>query len=178
MFIVWFAKQKQLEVYIFIQNSSSEVLFWFASNRKTWKINRQIHIEINWCDWIIIMIVLRLINPHLLHQVECCGADSPQDWIIYNSTLKQINGLQYNWPLSCCKRLSTFEVEDPAGCIVGKNTAIFNKVGLVIYYLMYWKQQTATNPWFAGLKRVSCHRQWVGCIVKVNHLICFHQEQS
>ncbi|KAI2654949.1 uroplakin-1a-like protein [Labeo rohita] len=84
---------------------------------------------------------------NVMQQVECCGADSPQDWIIYNSTLKQINGLQYNWPLSCCKRLSTFEVEDPAGCIVGKNTAVFNK-GCFPYIESVLSRYTWAVSWY------------------------------
>ncbi|XDV40798.1 hypothetical protein PO909_009804 [Leuciscus waleckii] len=63
----------------------------------------------------------------VMEQAECCGADGPKDWLDYNSTFIQTFGTTPPWPLSCCKRLSNFEVEDREGCIIGKSSAIYTK---------------------------------------------------
>lgn len=62
-------------------------------------------------------------------KVECCGADSPQDWIEYNSTYRMMFGTAYPWPKQCCKTLTNSEVEDPEGCQSGLTTTVFTKVG-------------------------------------------------
>ena len=62
-------------------------------------------------------------------QVGCCGADSPQDWIDYNSTFRTEFGTEYPWPQQCCKRLSNHEVADVEGCKIGLNSTLFSKVG-------------------------------------------------
>ncbi|XP_073703749.1 uroplakin-1a [Garra rufa] len=84
---------------------------------------------------------------NVMQQVECCGADSPQDWIIYNSTLKQLNGPQYLWPQSCCKRTSTFDVLDPAGCRVGKTSSMYTK-GCFSYIESVLSRYTWAVSWF------------------------------
>uniref|UniRef100_A0A8B9JBQ6 Uroplakin 1a n=1 Tax=Astyanax mexicanus TaxID=7994 RepID=A0A8B9JBQ6_ASTMX len=60
-------------------------------------------------------------------QVECCGTDSPLDWVEYNSTFRQLYGTTYPWPLNCCKRLSSFEVADSQGCIIGQTSTMFTQ---------------------------------------------------
>uniref|UniRef100_A0A8C2L1L8 Tetraspanin n=1 Tax=Cyprinus carpio TaxID=7962 RepID=A0A8C2L1L8_CYPCA len=82
----------------------------------------------------------------VMEQVECCGADSPEDWILYNSTLKQIYPT-YNWPLSCCKRLSTFELQDPAGCKVGLTSTLFTK-GCFNYIESVLSRYTWAVSWY------------------------------
>ncbi|KAL1259964.1 hypothetical protein QQF64_010541 [Cirrhinus molitorella] len=83
----------------------------------------------------------------VMQQVECCGADSPQDWIIYNSTLKQLYGQQYLWPQSCCKRQSTFDVLDPAGCKVGKISSMYTK-GCFPYIESVLSRYTWAVSWY------------------------------
>lgn len=68
-------------------------------------------------------------------KVECCGADSPQDWIEYNSTYKAMFGTVYPWPKQCCKRLSNSDVEDPDGCKLGLTSTMFTKVGYAVTFL-------------------------------------------
>ncbi|XP_052473915.1 uroplakin-1a-like [Carassius gibelio] len=83
----------------------------------------------------------------VMEQVECCGADGPADWFQYNSTFKQMFGSTYIWPLSCCKRLSTFEVEDKEGCMVGKATTIFSK-GCFQYIESVLSRYTWAVSWY------------------------------
>ncbi|XP_063055540.1 uroplakin-1a isoform X2 [Engraulis encrasicolus] len=63
----------------------------------------------------------------VMQEIQCCGADKPQDWIDYNSTFRKTYGTAYPWPQQCCHRLSNFEVEDPEGCKSGFNTTVFDK---------------------------------------------------
>ncbi|XP_030639205.1 uroplakin-1a [Chanos chanos] len=63
----------------------------------------------------------------VMQDVQCCGADGPADWIEYNSTFRQTFGTKYPWPLSCCKRLSTFEVENAEACQIGQSSTMFMK---------------------------------------------------
>ncbi|XP_062393690.1 uroplakin-1a [Sardina pilchardus] len=63
----------------------------------------------------------------VMREVECCGADDPQDWIEYNSTFRMTYGTTYPWPQQCCKRLSNFEVADVEGCKAGLADTLFTK---------------------------------------------------
>ncbi|KAG9283667.1 uroplakin-1a [Astyanax mexicanus] len=63
----------------------------------------------------------------VMQDVECCGTDSPLDWVEYNSTFRQLYGTTYPWPLNCCKRLSSFEVADSQGCIIGQTSTMFTR---------------------------------------------------
>ncbi|XP_062841963.1 uroplakin-1a [Trichomycterus rosablanca] len=63
----------------------------------------------------------------VMQDVQCCGTDGPLDWIEYNSSFRQMYGTTYPWPLTCCKRQSTFDVSDPEGCKIGQTSAMFNK---------------------------------------------------
>lgn len=86
-------------------------------------------------------------------KVECCGADSPKDWLEYNSTFKQTFGPTYLWPLNCCQRLSNFEVKDREGCLVGKSSTMFTKVKSKSSNVTCFSEddrQTAKNLWPAG----------------------------
>ncbi|XP_028836068.1 uroplakin-1a [Denticeps clupeoides] len=64
---------------------------------------------------------------NMMTDVQCCGVDGPVDWIEYNSTFRQTFGSKYPWPLYCCKRLSSFEVENVEGCQIGQSSAMFTK---------------------------------------------------
>ncbi|XP_052000835.1 uroplakin-1a [Xyrauchen texanus] len=63
----------------------------------------------------------------VMQEVECCGTDSPLDWIEFNSTFRQTFGTTYAWPLNCCKRLSNFEVQDPESCKIGVSSNMFKQ---------------------------------------------------
>lgn len=64
-------------------------------------------------------------------QVQCCGADGPMDWIEYTSTFSDKFGPANQWPLSCCKRNSNFEVENPEACKIGHSQSLFIKVSVL-----------------------------------------------
>lgn len=83
----------------------------------------------------------------VMEQAECCGADGPKDWLDYDSTFKQNFGTTSPWPLSCCKRLITFDVEDREGCIVGKSSAIYTK-GCFQYIESVLSRYTWAVSWY------------------------------
>ncbi|KAK9961374.1 hypothetical protein ABG768_009164 [Culter alburnus] len=83
----------------------------------------------------------------VMEQVECCGADSPKDWLEYNSTFKQTFGPTYLWPLNCCQRLSNFEVKDREGCLVGKSSTMFTK-GCFQYIESVLSRYTWAVSWY------------------------------
>ncbi|KAJ8384460.1 hypothetical protein AAFF_G00204810 [Aldrovandia affinis] len=63
----------------------------------------------------------------VMEDVQCCGTDSPMDWIAYTSTFSEKFGPTYQWPLRCCKRNSNFEVANPEACKIGHTSGIFTK---------------------------------------------------
>lgn len=63
----------------------------------------------------------------VMQNVQCCGTDSPMDWVNYNSTFRQVNGNIFYWPLNCCKRTSTLDVADAAGCRLGTSNSTFTQ---------------------------------------------------
>ncbi|KAB5532993.1 hypothetical protein PHYPO_G00126430 [Pangasianodon hypophthalmus] len=78
---------------------------------------------------------------------QCCGTDSPLDWVEYNSTFMQMYGTSYPWPLSCCQRQSSFDPADPTGCKLGQNSAIFSK-GCFTYIQSMLNRYTWSVSWY------------------------------
>ena len=62
------------------------------------------------------------------YQAQCCGADSPMDWIEYNSTFRETFGTVYPWPLHCCQKKNNYEIVDLEACKVGQASVMFTKV--------------------------------------------------
>ncbi|KAJ8287606.1 hypothetical protein COCON_G00002650 [Conger conger] len=63
----------------------------------------------------------------VMEDVQCCGADGPLDWIEYTSTFSDKFGPVNQWPLSCCRRNSNFEVANLEACRIGHSSSIFTK---------------------------------------------------
>ncbi|XP_043116185.1 uroplakin-1a [Puntigrus tetrazona] len=83
----------------------------------------------------------------VMEQVECCGADGPQDWLLYNSTLKQLYP-SYNWPIGCCKGLPTFASQDAINnCKVGLTGTLFSQ-GCFNYIESVLSRYTWAVSWY------------------------------
>ncbi|KAJ8289733.1 hypothetical protein GJAV_G00004650 [Gymnothorax javanicus] len=63
----------------------------------------------------------------IMEDVQCCGADGPMDWIEYTSTFSGKFSPEYQWPRSCCKRNSNFEVENEEACKIGQDNSVFTE---------------------------------------------------
>ncbi|KAG5855929.1 hypothetical protein ANANG_G00002210 [Anguilla anguilla] len=63
----------------------------------------------------------------VMENVQCCGADSPLDWIQYTSTYNQNFGPVNQWPFSCCRRNANFEVMNLAACKIGHSSSIYTQ---------------------------------------------------
>ncbi|KAK3515735.1 hypothetical protein QTP70_030179 [Hemibagrus guttatus] len=63
----------------------------------------------------------------VMADAQCCGTDSPLDWVEYNSTFMQTSGGKNLWPINCCLSNVGTGVSDPNGCKLGLSTAMFNK---------------------------------------------------
>ncbi|XP_017309393.1 uroplakin-1a [Ictalurus punctatus] len=83
----------------------------------------------------------------VMNDAQCCGTDSPMDWIEYNSTFKQTYGSTYTWPLNCCQRQNSFDPADPVGCMFGQTSAVFSK-GCFNYIQTVLNRYTWSVSWY------------------------------
>ncbi|MBN3304687.1 UPK1A protein, partial [Amia calva] len=67
-------------------------------------------------------------------EMQCCGTDSPLDWIDYTSTFRsKFPAEDFPWPLNCCKRKNNYEVININGCRIGNPDYVFAKVGFFMH---------------------------------------------
>ncbi|KAI5612031.1 uroplakin-1a isoform X1 [Silurus asotus] len=83
----------------------------------------------------------------VMQDAQCCGTDSPLDWVDYNSTFRQTYGTKYHWPLNCCQRQNSFDAADPVGCMLGQTSAIFNQ-GCFSYIQSMLHRYTWSVSWY------------------------------
>ncbi|XP_046899805.1 uroplakin-1a [Hypomesus transpacificus] len=83
----------------------------------------------------------------LMKDAQCCGADSPMDWIEYNSTFRETFGTVYPWPLHCCQKKNNYEIVDLEACKVGQASVMFTK-GCFNYIETVFSRYTWAVSWY------------------------------
>ncbi|XP_028678423.1 uroplakin-1a-like [Erpetoichthys calabaricus] len=78
---------------------------------------------------------------------QCCGADSPLDWVTYNSTFSVINSNGNTFPLNCCARQTNYLVANLNACNAGDMNYI-NANGCFPYIQFALDRYTWGVSWF------------------------------
>ncbi|KAG7317865.1 hypothetical protein KOW79_018900 [Hemibagrus wyckioides] len=83
----------------------------------------------------------------VMGDAQCCGTDSPLDWVEYNSTFMQTSGNTYLWPINCCRSNVGTGVVDLNACKLGLSSAMFN-TGCFSYIQSTLNRYTWAISWY------------------------------
>ncbi|KAK1806704.1 hypothetical protein P4O66_005208, partial [Electrophorus voltai] len=99
----------------------------------------------------------------IMQDAQCCGTDSPLDWVQYNSTFGQLYGSSTPWPLQCCTRLSIFKVADLQDCVEGQSSAVFTQ-GCFNYIQSMLCRYTWALSWYGFSVQMFVPITWAAAI--------------